>query len=160
VSAAEAVGVEDFTTTEDVASAVAVVSSRASPSSSESLRTITLPSSSGPRRSQLRSPNSRQANSVSREVSTKKSSSSEDEESSITGMFPEGPPCSNTSERGRHEEISDGDPDGGGDPNGAGGRVLASLGEGLPSAEGEHGRLVHLLSSIASKSRAGERNPK
>jgi hypothetical protein len=109
VSATEAVGVEDFTTAEDVASAVAVVSSRASPSSSESLRMITLPSSSGPRRSQLRSPNSRQANSVSREVSTKKSSSSEDEESSITGMFPEGPPCSNTSERGRHEEISDGD---------------------------------------------------
>jgi hypothetical protein len=36
-----------------------------------------------------------------------KSSSSEDEERSITGTFPEGPPCSNTSERGRREETSD-----------------------------------------------------
>jgi hypothetical protein len=35
-----------------------------------------------------------------------------------------------------------------------------SLSEGLPSAEGECGRLVPFLSSIASESKAGERNPK
>jgi hypothetical protein len=34
------------------------------------------------------------------------------------------------------------------------------LGEGLPSIEGERGRMVPLLSSIASELRAGERNPK
>jgi hypothetical protein len=75
-------------------------------------------------------------------------------------MFPEGPPCSNTGERGWHKEIFDGDPGGGGNPDGADGGVSASLGEGLPSVEGEHGHLVPLLSSIASKLRAGERNPK
>jgi hypothetical protein len=57
-------------------------------------------------------------------------------------------PCSNTGERGQHEEtfgrdISDDD-----DPDGAGGRVLALSGDGLPSLEGERVRLVPLLSSI------------
>jgi hypothetical protein len=56
--------------------------------------------------------------------------------------------------------ISGGDPSGGGDPNDAGGGVLASLGKGLPSVEGEHGCLIPLLSSIDDKTRAGERNPK
>jgi hypothetical protein len=37
---------------------------------------------------------------------------------------------------------------------------LASLGDGLPSAEGHRGRLVPLLSSIASKPRARKGNPK
>jgi hypothetical protein len=41
------------------------------------------------------------------------------------------PPCSNTSEQGWHEEISDEDPGSGGDLDGASGGVLASLGEGL-----------------------------
>jgi hypothetical protein len=56
--------------------------------------------------------------------------------------------------------ISNGDPGRGGDPDGADGGVLASLGEGLPSAEGERGCLVPLLSSIDSKPRVGKRNPK
>jgi hypothetical protein len=77
-----------------------------------------------------------------------RSSPSEDEDRLITGAFPEPPPRSNTSEEGWREEISDGDPSGGGDPDGVDGGVLASLGEGLPSAEGERKRLVPLLSSI------------
>jgi hypothetical protein len=76
-------------------------------------------------------------------------------------MFPERPPCSNTGEQGRCEEISDEDPGGGGgDPDGADDGVLESLGEGLPSAKGECGRIVPLLSSIARELRTGERNPK
>jgi hypothetical protein len=71
-----------------------------------------------------------------------------------------GAPCSNTDERGQREVISDGDPSGGGDPDGIGGGVLVSLGEGLLSVEGEHGRLVPFLSSIASELRVGERNAK
>jgi hypothetical protein len=58
------------------------------------------------------------------------------------------PHCLNTGEQGQHEEISDGDPGDGGDSNGADEGVLASLGEGLPSAEAEHECLVSLLSSI------------
>jgi hypothetical protein len=77
-----------------------------------------------------------------------RSSSSEDEDRSITGAFPEGPPCSNTDEQGRREEIFDGNPCGCGGPDGVDGEVLASLGEGLPSAEGERECLVPLLSSI------------
>jgi hypothetical protein len=57
-------------------------------------------------------------------------------------------PYSNTSEQGWREEISDGDPGGCGDLDGTDGGVLASLGEGLPSVEGERERLVSLLSSI------------
>jgi hypothetical protein len=56
--------------------------------------------------------------------------------------------------------ISDGDSGGGGDPGSASGGVLVSLGEGLPSTEGEHGRLVPFFSSITSKPRAGKRNTK
>jgi hypothetical protein len=55
---------------------------------------------------------------------------------------------SNTGKQWRREEISDRDPGSGGDLDGTGGGVLASLGEGLPSAEGERKRLVPLLSSI------------
>jgi hypothetical protein len=77
-----------------------------------------------------------------------RSSSSVDEDRSITGAFAKGPPCLNTGEQGQREEIFDGDPSGGGDPDGAGGGVLVSLGDGLPSLEGEHERLMPLLSSI------------
>jgi hypothetical protein len=54
----------------------------------------------------------------------------------------------NTGKQGRRKEISDGDPAGGRDPDGTGRGVLASLHEGLPSVEGEHERLMPLLSSI------------
>jgi hypothetical protein len=77
-----------------------------------------------------------------------RSSSSEDEDRSITGAFPEGLPYSNTGKQWQREKISDGDPGGGGDPDGASRGVLVSLGDGLPSLEGEHERLVSLLSSI------------
>jgi hypothetical protein len=77
-----------------------------------------------------------------------KFSSSEDEERLIIGVFPEALPCSNTGEQGRRNETSDGDTDGGGDLDDASGGVLASLGRGLPSVEGEHSRLMPLLSSI------------
>jgi hypothetical protein len=79
-----------------------------------------------------------------------RSSSSEDEDRSITEAFPEGLPYSNTGKQWRREKISDGDPGGGGDPDGASGGVLVSLVDGLPSLEGEHERLVPLLSSIIS----------
>jgi hypothetical protein len=58
------------------------------------------------------------------------------------------PPCSNIGKQRRREEISDRDPHGGGDPDGTGGGVLASLGEGFPYAKGERERLVPVLSSI------------
>jgi hypothetical protein len=93
---------------------------------------ITLSSSGGLRKSWLRLPNSYWANSGSCETLAKKPSSSEDEESSITGIFPEGPPCSNTDEQGRCEEISDGDSGGDGDLDGADGGVLGLSDEGLP----------------------------
>jgi hypothetical protein len=59
-------------------------------------------------------------------------------------------------------ETSGGDPSGGGDPEGVGGGVGTLLGAGLPSLEGEHERLVPLLSSIVLKRRKRERkiNPK
>jgi hypothetical protein len=57
-------------------------------------------------------------------------------------------PCSKTSEQGWREEISDGDPSDGGDPDGIRGGVLVSLSEGLLSSDGERERLVPLLSSI------------
>jgi hypothetical protein len=84
-------------------------------------------------------------------------SSSKDKERCPTGICLEAPACSNTDEQGRRDESSDGDPRGGGDPDDADGGVLASSGEGLPSAEGEHECLVPLLSSIASEPRARER---
>jgi hypothetical protein len=77
-----------------------------------------------------------------------KFSSSEDEERSIIGVFPAALPCSNTSEQGRRDETSDRDHGSGGDPDGTGGGVLASLGKGLPSAEGERSCLMPLLSTI------------
>jgi hypothetical protein len=78
-----------------------------------------------------------------------RSSSSEEEDKSITGAFPEPPPPTQTPvSKGAHEEISDGDLGGGGDLDGTGGGVLVSLGDGLPSLEGEHERLVSLFSSI------------
>jgi hypothetical protein len=76
-----------------------------------------------------------------------RSSSSKDEDRSIIGAFSE-PPCSNTIEQRQREEISDGDSGGGGDPSDAGGGVLVSLGDGLPSLEGEREGLVTLLSFI------------
>jgi hypothetical protein len=66
-----------------------------------------------------------------------KHSSSEDEERSTTVAFPEEPPYSNTGERGRREETSDGDPNDGGDPEDADGGLEASLDNGLSSIEGE-----------------------
>jgi hypothetical protein len=87
-------------------------------------------------------------------------SSSEDEETSTTGAFPEGPPCSNTSDRVWREETSGGDPSGGGDPEDVGGGVGALPGDRLPSLEGKRARLVPLLSSIVRKRRARKVNPK
>jgi hypothetical protein len=78
-------------------------------------------------------------------MSEMRPSSSEDENISTTRTFSEEPPCSNTSECGRCEEISDGDPGGGGDPDGTGGGVEPSLGEEEPSLEGERARLVPLF---------------
>jgi hypothetical protein len=66
----------------------------------------------------------------------------------------------NIGEQGWHDEISDGDPGGGGDPDGAGGIVLTSLGEGLPSREGERSYFMPLWSSIDGEQRAREGNPK
>jgi hypothetical protein len=86
-------------------------------------------------------------------------SSSKDEDRSITGAFPEGTPYSNTSEQGRREDTFDGDPGGGGDPDGTSGGVLVLLGDRLPSLVGERARLVHFLSSIVSKKRARKVNP-
>jgi hypothetical protein len=48
----------------------------------------------------LRSPKSFLSNSSSHEVSGMRSSSSEDEERTTIGAFPEEPPCSNTGELG------------------------------------------------------------
>jgi hypothetical protein len=67
----------------------------------------------------------------SREVSTTS------EEGPLTGVAPEALPCSNTDEQQWHNETSDGDPGGGGDPDGTGGGVFASSGRGKPSAERE-----------------------
>jgi hypothetical protein len=64
-------------------------------------------------------------------------SSSEDEDKSTTGTFSKGPPFSNIGEQEWHEEISDGDPGGGGDPDIVGGGVEPLLGEEESSLEGE-----------------------
>jgi hypothetical protein len=119
-----------LTATEVATSLVSTVfSSGASFSSSESSRMMTFPPPGGLRMSRLRSSKSFLANFASREVSVMKFSSSEDKGRSITGAFLEELPCSKTGEQGRREEISDGDPDGGGDPDGADSGFLASLGE-------------------------------
>jgi hypothetical protein len=60
-------------------------------------------------------------------------------------MSLEEPPCSNTSEWVWCEETYEGHPSGGGDPDGAGGGVLVSLGGGLLSTEGERSRLRPLF---------------
>jgi hypothetical protein len=70
--------------------------------------------------SQLRSQKSFLVNSSSREVSTTS------EEGSLTKVVPEVLPCSNTGGQRRHDETSDGDPGGGGDPDSAGGGIFAS----------------------------------
>jgi hypothetical protein len=132
-----------------VGSMPVVSSSCASVLSSESMRTMILSSPGGPRMSRLKSPKSFLVSFTSREVSTMKFSSSEDEERSIIGVFPEALPCSNTGEQGRHDDTSNGDPGGGGDLDGTSGGVLTSPGRGLPSVEGERYRLMHLLSSIS-----------
>jgi hypothetical protein len=98
--------------------------------------------------SRLRSPKSFLSSSTSREVTTMKFSSSDDEERSIIGVVPEALPCSNIGEQGRRDETFDGDPGGGGDPDDTDGRVLASSGRRLSSAERERARLMPLLSSI------------
>jgi hypothetical protein len=115
--------------------------------------------SRGLRMSRLRSPKSFLVNSASRDVSAMKFSSSEDKERPIIGAFPEEPSCSKTGEQGRREEISDGDPGGGGDLDGVDRRVLVSLGEGFPSGDGERSRLMSLWSSIDGEHRAREGEP-
>jgi hypothetical protein len=133
-----------------IVSALVVFSSHASSSSSslESMRMMILSSSGGPRTSRLRSPKSFLVNSSSHKMLEMRPSSSEDEDKSTSRTFSEGPPCSNTGEHGWHEEISDGDAGGGGDPNDIGGGVEPPLSEEEPSLEGEGARLVPLLSSI------------
>jgi hypothetical protein len=106
------------------------------------VRNIILLSPSGPWMSRLRSLKSFLTSSSSREVSIM------NEEGSSIGIFPGVLPCSNTSEHGRRNETTDGDPGGGGDSDGTGGGVSTSLVKGLPTAEGERSRLVPLLSSI------------
>jgi hypothetical protein len=90
-----------------------------------------------PRTLRLRSPNSLLVNSSSCEVSGMIPSSFKDEDRSTTRTFSEGLPCSNTDEQGWHEEISDGDPGDGGDPDSVGGGVEPPLGDEEPSLEGE-----------------------
>jgi hypothetical protein len=124
------------------------------------LRMMILSSPGGPRKSRLRSPKILLANSSSRETSTMRSPSSEDEERSTTRAFPEDPHCSHTGELGQCEEISDGDFSGGGDPEGANSGVLAPLGDGLSSLEGERACLVPLLSSIDYERRSRKVNPR
>jgi hypothetical protein len=136
-----------------------IFSSGASFSLSESSRMITLPSPGGLRMPRLRSPESFLVNFSSREVSAMKFFSSEDKERSITGAFPEELPFSKTGEQGRREEISDRDPGGGRDLDDAGGGVLASLGEGFSSGEGERSRLMPPWSSIDGEQRAREGEP-
>jgi hypothetical protein len=109
--------------------------------------------------SRLRSPKSFLANSSSHKTLAIRSPSSKDEKRSTTGAFPEDPPCSYTSERGQCEETSSGDINSGGDPDGAGGGVLAPSSNGLPSLEEERARLVPLLSSIDCKWRTRKVNP-
>jgi hypothetical protein len=154
--------IRDWRAEDGMTSVSIVVSSRtsSSSSSSETLRMMILSSSSGLRTSRLSSSKSLLVNSASRKVSWMRPSSSEDEERSTTGAFPEGPPYSNIGECGRREETSGRDPSGGGDLEGAGGRVRALLGDGLPSLEGERTQLVPLLSSIVHKRRARKVNSK
>jgi hypothetical protein len=70
------------------------------------------------------------------------------EEGLLTGVSPEALPCSNTEEQWWCDETSDGDPGGGGGPDGTGIRVVVLSGSGLLSTEGEHSRLMPFLSSV------------
>jgi hypothetical protein len=149
----EVVGARDFTI-EGSATSMSMASS----SSLESLMMMILPSPGGPRSLQLRSPKSFLANSLFYVMSGMRSSSSE--ERCTTGILSEGPSCSKIGEQWRREETSDGDPGGGGEPDGIGDGVEALLDDEEPSLEGERGRLVPLLSSIVVKRRMREENPK
>jgi hypothetical protein len=155
-----AVGDGDFTTKDGAASTSVASSSRTSSFSSESLRMMTLLSPGGLRTTRLMSSKSLLANSLSHEVSGMRPSSSEDEDRSTTRTFSQGPSFSNTGEQGRREEISDGDPSGGGDPDSTDSGIEPLLGEEEPSLEGERECLIPLLSSIVAKRRMRERNPK
>jgi hypothetical protein len=141
-SSAEVVGADDFTAEDVTVSALAASSSRTSYSSLESLRMMTLPLPDGLRTPRLRSPKSLLANSSPHRVSRMRPSSSEDEDRSTTGTFSAGLPCSNTGEQGRREEIFDGDPGGGEDPDGADDGVEPPLDNEDPSLEGEREHLV------------------
>jgi hypothetical protein len=153
VSSAEAVVVGDLTAKDGAASTSMAFSSRTSSSSSESLRMMNLLSPGGPRTSQLRLPKGLLVNALSRETSAMRSPSLEDEERSTTEALMEDHPCSHTGEWGQCEKTSGGDISGGGDPDGAGGGVLAPSGDGLPTLERERARLMPLLSYIDCKCR-------
>jgi hypothetical protein len=114
----------------------------------------------GPRTSQLRSSKSLLVNSSSREVSGIRPPSSKDEDRSTTRTFSKGPPCSNNSEQGQHEKISDGDPGGSRDPKIVDRGVEPPFDEEEPSLEGEREHLVPLLSSVVAKRSGREGKPK
>jgi hypothetical protein len=127
----------EFTAKGGATSALMAASSCASSSSSESLRTMILPSPGGPRMSRLRSPKSFLASSSSCEVSAKKSSSPEGEARSTIGTGSEGSPCLHGGKQRQRDEVSGGDCISGEDPDKDGGGVEALLGEEDPSLEGE-----------------------
>jgi hypothetical protein len=157
-SMAVAVGAGDLAEEDDTTWVSVAFSSRISTSSSESLRMMILLSPGSPRTSRLISPKCLLANSSSRETSVMRSPSSEDEKKSTTRVFSDDPPCSHIGERGQREETSGGDVNG--DPEGAGGGVLAPSGDGLPSLEGERACLMPLLSFIDYERRVRKVNPK
>jgi hypothetical protein len=70
--------------------------------------------------------------------------SSEDEDRSTTGTFSEGSAFSNTSEQGHHEEISNGDSGGGGDPDNTDRGIELPLDEEDPSLDGERENVLFL----------------
>jgi hypothetical protein len=106
----------EFAAEGGAASALTVVSSCVSSSSPESLMTMILPSSGGPRISRLRSPKSCLVNYSSREVSATVSSSLGEKVMSTTGTGSEGPPCSLGGKQRRRDEVAGGDCVGGGHP--------------------------------------------
>jgi hypothetical protein len=134
---AEVVGAGNLEAEDGVALASMTFSLYASSFSSESLSMMILPSPDDHRKLWLRSSKNLLANSSSYETSAMISPSSEDKERSTTGVFLEDPPCSHTGERRQCEETSGRDINDSGDPEGAGGGVLAPSGDGLPSLEGE-----------------------
>jgi hypothetical protein len=144
----------EFAAEGGASSALTAVSSCVSSSSSESLMTMILPSSGGPRISRLRSPKSFLVNSSSHEVSVTESSLPEDKARATTGTGSEGQPCSHRGKQRRRDEVTGGDCVDGGDPERDEGGVEAFLGEEDPSSEGERGHLRFFLSSIDLKRRA------